>query len=68
MIGVDSDQSAAYAENGDTATAEHIVTSMVKNVGDAIFMAIQKDLNGELQWGNGREPWHCRGWSRTCEK
>ena len=51
MIGVDSDQSAAYAENGDTATAEHIVTSMVKNVGDAIFMAIQKDLNGELQWG-----------------
>lgn len=51
IIGVDSDQSAAYAENGDTITAEHIVTSMEKNVGDAIFTAIQKDLNGELAWG-----------------
>ncbi len=51
MIGVDSDQAAAYAENGDTSTAEHIVTSMVKNVGDAIFRAIEQDLKGELAWG-----------------
>lgn len=51
IIGVDSDQSAAYAENGDTKTAEHIVTSMVKNVGDAIFRAIEKDLKGDLAWG-----------------
>lgn len=51
IVGVDSDQSTAYAENGDTTTAEHIVTSMVKNVGDSIFRAIEKDINGELAWG-----------------
>ncbi len=51
IIGVDSDQSSAYAENGDQTTADHIVTSMVKNVGDAIFRAIEKDQNGELPWG-----------------
>ena len=51
IIGVDSDQSAAYAENGDTKTADHIVTSMVKNVGDVIFRAIEKDVKGELEWG-----------------
>ena len=51
IIGVDSDQSTAYENKGDKKTAEHIVTSMVKNVGDTIFRAIDKDLKGELKWG-----------------
>lgn len=51
IIGVDSDQSTAYAENGDENTAKHIITSMVKNVGDTIFRTIDTDLKGELSWG-----------------
>lgn len=51
IIGVDSDQSAGYAANGDTATANQIVTSMMKNVGDAIFRAVELDLKGELPMG-----------------
>lgn len=51
IIGVDSDQSAGYAANGDEATANKIVTSMMKNVGDAIFRAVELDLKGELPMG-----------------
>lgn len=51
IVGVDSDQSAGYAANGDDKTAEHIVTSMMKNVGDSIFRAIEMDLQGELAFG-----------------
>lgn len=51
IIGVDSDQSASYAANGDETTAKQIATSMLKNVGDAIFRAIELDLKGELPMG-----------------
>ncbi len=51
IIGVDSDQSSIYQAKGDEKTAKHIITSMMKNVGDTIFRAIQKDLAGELKWG-----------------
>ncbi|NLC18211.1 MAG: BMP family ABC transporter substrate-binding protein [Clostridiales bacterium] len=51
VIGVDSDQSAGYAANGDTKTAQKIATSMLKNVGDAIFRAIDLDLKGQLKMG-----------------
>lgn len=51
IIGVDSDQSAGYAANGDMKTAQTIATSMMKNVGDAIFRAIELDLKGELKLG-----------------
>ncbi len=51
IVGVDSDQSAGYAANGDENTANHIATSMMKNVGDAIFRAIDLDLKGELELG-----------------
>lgn len=51
IIGVDSDQSAGYAANGDEKTASSIATSMLKNVGDAIFRAIELDLEGELRMG-----------------
>ncbi len=51
VIGVDSDQSLGYAANGDMKTAQKIATSMMKNVGDAIFRAIELDLKGELKMG-----------------
>lgn len=51
IIGVDSDQSAGYAANGDQKTADKIATSMMKNVGDAIFRAIELDQKGELVLG-----------------
>jgi len=51
IIGVDSDQSTAYKANGDEKTANQIATSMMKNVGDAIFRAIELDLKGELKFG-----------------
>lgn len=51
VIGVDSDQSAGYAANGDMKTAQKIATSMLKNVGDAIFRAIDLDLKGQLKMG-----------------
>lgn len=51
VIGVDSDQSAGYAANGDLESANAIITSMLKNVGDTIFRAIQLDLEGKLPLG-----------------
>ena len=51
IIGVDSDQSTAYKANGDEKTANQIASSMMKNVGDAIFRAIELDLKGELKFG-----------------
>lgn len=51
IIGVDSDQSEAYLEKGDKDTASHIITSMIKNVGDTIFNSIAKDMKGNLAWG-----------------
>lgn len=51
IIGVDSDQSAGYAANGDQKTADQIATSMLKNVGDAIFRALENDIKGELKFG-----------------
>lgn len=52
IIGVDSDQAMAYKENGDEKTAEQIVTSMMKNVGDTIFNTIDRDLKGDIKWGS----------------
>ncbi len=51
IIGVDSDQSAGYAANGDEKTAKRICTSMLKNVGDSIYRAISLDLEGKLEFG-----------------
>lgn len=51
IVGVDSDQSAAYAADGDQKTADAIVTSMIKFVGDTIFESVSRDLKGELPLG-----------------
>lgn len=51
VIGVDSDQAAGYLANGNQKTADKIATSMMKNVGDAIYRAIELDRKGELKFG-----------------
>lgn len=51
IIGIDSDQSSAYAANGDVETANIIVSSMVKNVGNTIYRAVESHSKGELKYG-----------------
>lgn len=51
IIGVDNDQSSLYLNNGDEKTADAIVTSMMKNIGDAIYRAVSLDLEGKLPYG-----------------
>ena len=49
-IGVDSDQALAIKE-ADPAQAERILTSMLKNVDNSIFRALQLHLEGALPYG-----------------
>lgn len=51
IIGVDSDQSAGYAANGDNETAKIIVSSMIKNVGNTLYRAVEMHLNKEAKYG-----------------
>jgi basic membrane protein A len=49
-IGVDSDQ-AIIIEEADPDQAERILTSMMKNVDNSLFRAIQLHMEGELPYG-----------------
>jgi basic membrane protein A len=49
-IGVDSDQ-ALIIENANPEQAARILTSMMKNVDNSIFRALQKHLDGSLTYG-----------------
>lgn len=48
-LGVDSDQTLLF--EGDKAKADVIVTSALKNVGDALYNVIKADAAGTLNWG-----------------
>lgn len=48
-IGVDSDQTLMF--EGDSAKANAIVTSALKNVGDTLYLVIKKHQEGSLNWG-----------------
>jgi basic membrane protein A and related proteins len=50
MIGVDSDQVALY-QTSNPQRAAHIVTSVMKNVDNAIVMALQRYIEGTLAFG-----------------
>lgn len=50
-IGVDSDQALAV-EDADPAQAERILTSMLKNIDNSIFRALQMHLAGMLPYGS----------------
>lgn len=49
-IGVDSDQAALFAET-DPAQAEVIFTSVLKNVGQSLFLAVEGTINGTTEYG-----------------
>ncbi len=49
-IGVDSDQ-ATIIEETDPDQAQHILTSMMKNVDNSLFRAVDLHLAGELPYG-----------------
>ena len=50
-IGVDSDQATIIADT-DPDQAKHILTSMMKNVDNSLFRAIDLHLKGELPYGS----------------
>jgi len=52
IIGVDSDQSAGYAANGDSETSKIIASSMIKNVGNTIFRAVELYMDDKLALGS----------------
>lgn len=52
IIGVDSDQAMGYMANGDEETANIIISSMIKNVGNTIFRAVEKHMDGTLAYGS----------------
>jgi len=49
-IGVDSDQAMLFKDT-DPEKAEHIVSSAVKRIDKAVFDAVQKHIDGELEYG-----------------
>jgi basic membrane protein A len=49
-IGVDSDQAAIFAET-DQAQADVIFTSVLKNVGQSLFLAVEGTLDGTTEYG-----------------
>lgn len=51
VLGVDSDQSVAFEADGKTDFADVIVTSVLKNVGDSLYRAIDLMVKGELNVG-----------------
>ena len=50
-IGVDSDQYAEYEAAGKPEIANIILTSMIKNVGNSLVWAYDKEVEGTLEWG-----------------
>lgn len=50
-IGVDSDQAVLFAET-DPAQAEVIMTSVLKNVGQSLYLALEGTLNGSTEYGS----------------
>lgn len=48
VIGVDSDQALAYEGQPE---ANYIISSAIKGVGDSLYNSIQRDLAGELPYG-----------------
>lgn len=50
-IGVDADQAAALAADGKTDIADNIVSSVMKNIDQVIYLSVQRHLAGELPYG-----------------
>ena len=50
-IGVDQDQATLKLENGDEATANQIVTSVIKKMDNIVYDALKGAKEGTLSWG-----------------
>lgn len=50
-IGVDADQAEALASDGETELAEHIVSSVMKNIDQVLYLSVQRHLEGTLPYG-----------------
>lgn len=51
-IGVDSDQAMIFHDSRPEVSAV-ILSSVMKNVGESLFLTLEKELKGELVWGQG---------------
>lgn len=51
IIGVDNDQAAMYLANDDIETANIIISSMEKKVGDVLYNSVKAYIDGELKLG-----------------
>lgn len=51
VLGVDSDQAMMYKEQGQEELASSIPTSVLKNVGDSLYRAVDLYIKGELPIG-----------------
>lgn len=50
-IGVDSDQSSIFLADKKDNLANAILTSMMKNVDNSLFLALSRAKDGKLEWG-----------------
>ncbi len=50
-IGVDADQAEALAGDGKTDIAEHIVSSVLKNIDQVLLYSVQRHVEGTLPYG-----------------
>lgn len=50
-IGVDADQAEAMAADGKTDVAEHIVSSVMKNIDQVLLYSVERHLEGTLPYG-----------------
>lgn len=55
VLGVDSDQAMKYEAQGQVEFAEIIPTSVLKNVGDSLYRAIDLYVKGELKLGQAED-------------
>lgn len=51
-IGVDADQAEALAADGKTDVAEHIVSSVLKNIDQVLYYSVQRHIEGTLPYGS----------------
>lgn len=50
-IGVDADQAAAFAADGDTKLANAVVSSVMKNIDQVLLLSVERHLAGTLAYG-----------------
>ncbi len=50
-VGVDADQSEAFAADGDQKLAGCVISSVLKNIDEVLYLSIQRHLEGTLPYG-----------------